>query len=484
MSTGAAPSPGGPRPTGRVLPTLNEDGTRRWIRPKPSHGAWWRKRQVVAYLLMALFFAAPHLRLLGKPVFLMDLPRRQFTLMGYTFLPTDTLLFMLVMGSGVIGIFLITALFGRAWCGWACPQTVYLEFLFRPIGRWFDGGYTGSRKLDKQGAWFTPRRLAKYCTFFALALFVSHTLLAFFVGTEQLYEWMASPPAEHPRAFFFVVLFTGLVWFNFTYFREQTCLIVCPYGRWQSALIDRQSVIVAYDYRRGEPRGHVGTVPSGEAGDCIDCGACVQTCPTGIDIRNGLQMECVHCTQCIDACDDIMTKIGKPTGLIRYASQDRMAGKPRQLLRMRTILYPAVLTVLIGALITALFLKESADLTVLRGGRDGPFTEDAGGRVSNQIRIKITNRRGTAVAYTITLSGLEAAALRADEITIVAPENPLRIDAGGTRTTSIFVLLPRRAFVNGERLITIGVTDGARYRESVPYRLLGPSPTPSPDTTP
>jgi polyferredoxin len=185
-------------------------------------------------------------------------------------------------------------------------------------------------------------------------------------------------------------------------------------------------------------------------------------------------MECVHCTQCIDACDDIMTKVGKPTGLIRYSSQDAIAGKPRQLVRMRTILYPVVLTILIGGLITALFLKESADLTVLRGGLDGPFTEEADGRVSNQIRIKITNRRSEAMPYTITLDGLAQAGLRPDEITIVAPENPLKVDAGATRSTSLFVLLPRRGFANGERMITISVTDGRRYQESVNYRLLGP----------
>ncbi|MFN8980096.1 MAG: cytochrome c oxidase accessory protein CcoG [Gemmatimonas sp.] len=470
MNTTAAP-PGAGR---RVLPTLNEDGSRRWIRPKPSHGAWWKRRQVVAYVLMAIFFAAPHIRLFGKPVFLMDLPRREFTLMGYTFLPTDTLLFMFTLGSGVIGIFLVTALWGRAWCGWACPQTVYLEFLFRPIGRWFDGGYTGSRNLDKQGAWFTPRRLGKYVTFFLLALLVSHTMLAFFVGTEQLYSWMLNPPAEHPSAFFFVVLFTGIVWFNFTYFREQTCLIVCPYGRWQSALIDRQSLIVAYDYRRGEPRAHATRTRDPNAGDCIDCGACVQTCPTGIDIRNGLQMECVHCTQCIDACDEIMTKVGKPTGLIRYSSQDEIAGKPRHLLRLRTILYPAVLAILLGGLATAMLRKQPADLTVLRG-LDGPFATEADGRISNQIRIKLTNRRGDPMAYTILLDSLVGGDVDTDDVTVVAPENPLTVDAGATRTTSVFVLLPARAFPTGDRMITITVTDERGYRESVPYRLLGPS---------
>lgn len=470
MNTTAAP-PGVGR---RVLPTLNEDGSRRWIRPKPSHGTWWKRRQVVAYVLMAIFFAAPHIRLFGKPVFLMDLPRREFTLMGYTFLPTDTLLFMFTLGSGVIGIFLITALWGRAWCGWACPQTVYLEFLFRPIGRWFDGGYTGSRNLDKQGAWFTPRRLGKYVTFFVLALLVSHTMLAFFVGTDQLYSWMLNPPAEHPSAFFFVVLFTGIVWFNFTYFREQTCLIVCPYGRWQSALIDRQSLIVAYDYQRGEPRAHATKTRDPSAGDCIDCGACVQTCPTGIDIRNGLQMECVHCTQCIDACDEIMTRVGKPTGLIRYSSQDEIAGKPKHLLRPRTILYPVVLAILLGGLATAMLRKQPADLTVLRG-LDGPFATEADGRISNQIRIKLTNRRGDPMAYTIVLGSLVGGDMGTEDVTVVAPENPLKVEAGATRTTSVFVLLPARAFPTGDRMITITVTDERGYRESVPYRLLGPS---------
>lgn len=423
---------------------------------------------------MAVFFAAPHLRIFGKPVFLMDLPRREFTLMGFTFLPTDTLLFMFTMGAGVIGIFLVTALWGRAWCGWACPQTVYLEFLFRPIGRWFDGGYTGSRNLDKQGAWFTPRRMGKYITFFLLALFVSHTMLAFFVGTEQLYGWMTTSPAQHPTAFLFVVLFTGVIWFNFTYFREQTCLIVCPYGRWQAALIDRQSLIVAYDYQRGEPRAHATKTRDPKAGDCIDCNACVQTCPTGIDIRNGLQMECVHCTQCIDACDDIMVKVGKPTGLIRYSSQDAIAGKPRQFLRLRTVLYPLVLTILLGGLAAALVLKQPADLTVLRG-LDGPFATEADGRISNQIRIKLTNRRGTEMAYAVVLDSLVGAGIGDADITVVAPENPLRVAAGATRTTSVFVLLPPRAFVNGERFITINVSDERGYQESVRYRLLGPS---------
>lgn len=457
--------------SGRVLPTLNEDGTRRWIRPKPSHGQWWHRRRVVAYALMVWFFAVPHIRVFGKPLFLMDLPGRQFTLLTYTFLPTDTLLFMLVMAIGVLGIFLVTAFFGRAWCGWACPQTVYLEFLFRPIGRWFDGGYTGSRNLDKRSAWFTPRRIAKYATFLLLSLFVAHTTLAYFVGTDHLYDWMTHSPAEHPTSFLLVALVTGLVWFNFTYFREQTCLIVCPYGRLQAALLDQQSLIVAYDAARGEPRALGTKDRASGAGDCISCNACVQTCPTGIDIRNGLQMECVHCTQCVDACDDVMTRVNKPTGLIRYTTQAALAGRPRHWLRLRTVLYPVLLLILGGSLVTALAMKESTDVTILRG-IGAPFTEEGDGRIANQVRIKINNRADHSTSYALKVEG--GATPLPEGISVIAPENPLEVSAGATRETSIFILMPRAAFVRGERFVSLQISDGRKFNTNISYRLLGP----------
>jgi cytochrome c oxidase accessory protein FixG len=453
-----------PVAAGRVLPTMNEDGSRNWIRPRPSDGAWWKRRRVVAYALMFVFFAIPHVKIFGKPAFLMSFPKREFTLMGYTFLPTDTLLFMLLLASVVIGIFLLTALFGRVWCGWGCPQTVYLEFLFRPIERLLEGGYTGSRKLDREGNFWGPRRLLKYAIYALLSLFLAHTFLAYFVGTEQLAVWVQRSPFEHPTSFMVMAITTIAIWYNFTYFREQTCLIACPYGRWQSVLLDRQSVIVAYDYTRGEPRGKASTAG---AGDCIDCKACVTTCPTGIDIRNGLQMECVHCTQCIDACDSIMDKVGKPRGLIRYSSQEALAGKPRRFLRPRVVLYPLALSLSLGALLFAMAVKESADVTVLRG-LGAPFTEEADGRIANQIRIKVTNRGSDDARYTIALDGVTGGR-------VIAPENPLLVGGGVTRETSVFVLLPRDRFVNGEHAITITVKDGARFSNAIPWRLQGPS---------
>lgn len=454
---------------GRVLPTMEVDGRRRWLRPTPAFGPKWQVRRAVAYTLMAVYFLIPFARWQGQPVFLFDLPHRRFHFFGRIFLPTDTLLLMLLFASGVIGIFLLTALVGRAWCGWACPQTVYLEFLYRPIERLFEGGAAGSRAMDKAGGWHW-RRVAKYPAFALVTLFVSHTLLSYFIGTDQLWTWMRQSPAEHPTAFFLMALSTLIIFLNFAWFREQTCLIACPYGRWQSALLDAQSLVVAYDYNRGEPRG-LGKARTG-LGDCIDCGACTATCPTGIDIRNGVQMECVHCTQCADACDAIMTKVGKPTGLIRYTSRDALAGKARRLLRARTILYPAAFTLTFGGFLVAIGVKDDADVTLLRGV-GAPFTVMADGRVSNQVRIKIANRTLVPQRYRITVEQLGAAggATGAD---VIAPENPLLIGPTETRETSVFVIVPVSVFTAGARSVTIRLTDGHDFTQNLSYRLLGP----------
>jgi len=454
-----------PVAVGRVLPTLNEDGSRRWIRPKPSHGSYAKVRRVVAYGLMLVFFLIPHLRMGGKPLILLDIPRRQFTLFGTTFLPTDTMLLMLLLASIIIAIFLMTALFGRVWCGWACPQTVYMEFLFRPIERLVEGGRSGSLALDKQRSHFHPRRLLKYAIYVVLAVFLAHTFLAYFVGTEALAQWIRRSPADHPTSFL-VMAGTALAIFgDFAYFREQTCLVACPYGRMQSVLLDRQSLIVAYDPTRGEPRMKGKARPEG-AGDCIDCGACVTTCPTGIDIRDGLQMECIHCTQCADACDEIMTRVGKPKGLIRYSSRELLEGHKRHLIRPRTVLYPLALALFLGAFTYALATRDAADVTVL-GGQGEPFTRQADGQIANQLRVKIANRTHEDHDYRIEVAG-------ATDGSVVVPQNPLRVASGQSAETPLFVLLPRSVFHDGEHRVTVRVSDGAGFSTSVAYRLVGP----------
>ncbi|MEO8335826.1 MAG: cytochrome c oxidase accessory protein CcoG [bacterium] len=456
-----------PAARGRVLPTLNQDGSRNWIRPKPSNGLWWTRRRAVAYALMVLFISIPHVRINGMPAILLDVPRRHFTILGTTFLPTDTLLFMLLLASGVVSIFLFSALFGRVWCGWACPQTVYMEFLFRPIERLFEGGRSGSLILDKKHDRFHPRRLLKYAVYLVLALGLAHTFLAYFVGVEALGRWVRLSPYENPAPFLVMASTTALIFYDFTYFREQTCLIACPYGRWQSALLDNESLIVAYDAARGEPRAHAVKDRPSDAGDCIACNACVATCPTGIDIRHGLQMECIHCTQCIDACDSIMDKVGKPRGLIRYASNDQLAGRPRHLLRPRVILYPAALALLVGGFVFELKTRAKADVTILRSQAEA-FSLEPDGRVANQVRVKIANRSLRDQAYTIALLGADAAQ-------VIAPESPLTVKAGEQRTTSLFVLLPASAFTNGRRDVQVRISNGNDYTADLPFNLLGPT---------
>ncbi len=455
-----------PAPSGRVLATLNADGSRRWLRPRPSPGAYWHKRRVVAWVLMALFVGLPHLRIAGKPAILLDLPRREFTFFGSTFLPTDTLLLMLLGLSILVAIFVATALLGRVWCGWACPQTVYLEFLFRPIERWVEGGWNQSRALDRKGQHFHPRRIAKYAIYAALAAVLGNSFLAYFVGADALSHWVASSPLDHPGPFVVMFVTTALVFADFTWFREQTCLVACPYGRWQSVLLDRQSLIAAYDKQRGEPRGH-GAGERAGLGDCIDCNACVITCPTGIDIRDGLQMECVHCTQCADACDAVMEKVGKPAGLIRYASQDALEGRPRRLLRPRTVLYPAALAVFLGAFVVALSTRAAADITLL-GAIGAPFTREPGDTIVNQVRIRIANRGREAARYSVEL--LDAPGAR-----VIAPEMPLTVAAGAMATTSIFVLVDEESFHGVQLPVRFRVSDGQAFREEFAWRLRGPA---------
>ncbi|MGH7696813.1 MAG: cytochrome c oxidase accessory protein CcoG [Gemmatimonadaceae bacterium] len=445
---------------------MNEDGTRRWVRPKPSQGRWATRRTIVAYALMAIYLAIPHLSMNGKPLMLLDAPRREFTLFGYTFLPTDTLLFMLLLGTIAVAIFLLTALFGRVWCGWGCPQTVWMEFLFRPLERWIEGGRMGSLNIDKSGNHLHPRRLLKYAAYAVIAAVLGHTFLAYFVGVDALKVWVTRSPVAHPTSFAVMAITSILVFLDFAYFREQTCTIACPYGRWQSALLDRSSLIVAYDVRRGEPRrkGIKGRSP--DAGDCIDCGACVATCPTGIDIRDGLQMECIHCTQCADACDAIMDSVDKPRGLVRYSSREALAGEKTHLLRPRTVLYPAALTIFLGSLVWGLTHKATADVTILRGVGE-PYSVEADGMIRNQVRVKVANRSGADRAYRIDVNG-------AEQGQVVIPVNPYPVARGATETTSLFVMLPSKAFTRGERLITLRIADEAGFNASYRYRLLGP----------
>ncbi|MCA9243210.1 MAG: cytochrome c oxidase accessory protein CcoG [Phycisphaerales bacterium] len=460
------------QPEEQVLSTLNADGSRRWMKPRLSTGSWWTRRRIMAYGLIAIFTIIPYIHINGNPAIQVDLVKRELHLFGFTFLPTDTVLLALFMVSVFVTIFLLTAIFGRVWCGWACPQTVYLEFVYRPIERVFQGG-PGRKPLI--GGPPGLRAALKFIVYVLISLYLAHTFLAYFVGVDELSRWVRQSPLHHPTPFLIMLTTTGLMLFDFGYFREQTCIVACPYGRFQSVLLDRHSLIISYDEARGEPRGKPSgksrradgstSLPIARTGDCIDCGLCVSTCPTGIDIRKGLQMECVACAQCIDACDNVMTKIGKPKGLIRYGSQSVMAGGPRKRIRPRVIYYPTILAILLTAFTIALFSRGTSDALLYRGP-GSPFTMIEG-EVLNVAQLRLRNRDEKHHEYKVEL-------VDAPDVRLEYKTAGMSLDAGESIKDQLLLYAPRSAFTNGKRDIEIRVSADDDYEQTLRYRLLGP----------
>ncbi|QDU91027.1 Ubp3 associated protein Bre5 [Pirellulimonas nuda] len=456
---------------GRVLSTLESDGSRRWLYPKLSTGRFWVRRRVAAYALIVLYTALPFIKIGGRPAVQLDLWNSRFALFGLEFRPTDLEL-LAVFGLIVfLSIFFATAIFGRVWCGWGCPQTVYLEYVFRPIERLFTGTTGRGGKPKKQvAAW---RKAAMYGVFLLICWHLANTFLAYFVGVDALHHWIWSePPWRHPGAFALVMFVTGLMLFDFCYWREQLCIIGCPYGRFQSVLLDRSSLVVGYDPQRGEPRGHGRDRQEKGLGDCVACGLCVDVCPTGIDIRDGLQMECVNCTQCIDACDAVMDTVGLPRGLIRYSSQAALEGQPTRLARPRVLIYSGLIAALCVLLIVMLANRQAMDVTLLRGlGR--PFVVTPAGEVENMVRLKLVNRTDEARTYRVEAAAPES--LRINDA------RELSLAAGESVTEPLHLLAPSGAFAQrgGTLPVRLRVVDSAGEQVESDYLLFGPaSPNP------
>jgi cytochrome c oxidase accessory protein FixG len=402
---------------------LRPDGRRVAIQTIDVRGRFIRARRITFGVLFAIYAAAPLVRIGGHPAIHLDVAARRFYLLGGTFNAQDFWIVLFLATALLFTLLFLTAWHGRVWCGWACPQTVFLEGLYRPIERLIDG--PRSRRLKLAGSPWTLERVAKavakHGLYLAVSLVLAHIALSLFLSASELLAMVREGPARHPAAFTWSVAVTAALYFNFAWFREQLCIVLCPYGRLQSVLHDRDSIVIGYDAQRGEPRGKVVRAPAepSGSGDCVDCKKCVWACPTGIDIRNGLQMECLACAQCADACDEVMVKIGRAPGLIRYASLNQLDGKPRRILRPRLYLYTAVAAIAIVALVATLAGRSSLDLTVVR--QPGvPWVVD-GARVRNQLDVHVTNKSGEPERITLAVDGPVAADIRLGDRVLELP---------------------------------------------------------------
>lgn len=388
-----------------TLGTMKQDGSAIRMHPADVRGPWMTRRRVVFALLLLVYVALPLMEIGGHPAVQLDVAGRRFFLLGSTFNAQDLWLALLAVLAFVFGLLAVTAWRGRLWCGWACPQTVFLEGVYRPIERLLEGGREQRVRLD--AAPWTARkvglRAAKYLVFLVVSLNVAQAAAAIFVGPRALLAMIVEGPAAHWEAFALVMGFTAVLMFNFTWFREQFCVVLCPYGRLQSVLHDKDSITVAYVERRGEPRGKLVKPPAPPKGDCIDCGRCVAVCPTGIDIRNGLQMECLACLQCVDACDEVMAKVKRPPQLIALRSHHELLGERRRVLRPRLLVYGALMLLSVGALGFSLATRTPFESNVIRTRGSNPFVVE-GEVVRNPFEIHLVNKNPGPATFRLALT--------------------------------------------------------------------------------
>ena len=452
-----------------LLYSISADGKRKFMHPIVHEGRYWKIRRAIAYGLFALYFALPLIPVGGRPAVFLDIATRRFHIFGGTFNPTDNIL-LAAFGLGtIVTVFFVGSTFGRMWCGYACPQTVYLEFLFRPIEAFLEGGPLKQRKLN--AAPWSGRKLAikaaKWATWTVVALAMSATFVAYFTSWEALVPGLAAAPLAWKGALATMAALTALILFDFGWFRDQMCTIACPYGRLQNVMADADTILVAYDEKRGDPKVKVKDRLAGVlAGDCIACRSCVNACPTGTDIRRGLQPECIGTAQCIDACDVVMLGQGKPIGLIKYTSETEQKGGVRRLWRARNLVYLALMTVAWGTLAVLVLTRGDAVVELVRGGRE-PYRLLPNGAVANQQRVKITNQLHEAQEFTIEV-------LVPAEASLVLSESPVVVAAGKLVTLNAVTTVPQGVFSDGQASVRYLVKSDKGFRKEVDFLLLGP----------
>ena len=455
------------------IATVDAKGKRKWVFAQKPKGKFYNIRTWVSWGFFVLFFALPFIKVNGRPLFLFNIPDARFIIFGKIFWPQDFFIFGLTMVTFIIFIVLFTAAFGRLFCGWVCPQTIFMEMLFRKVEYLIEGD-AAKQKILKNSSWTAEKirkKTIKHIVFYLLAFIIANFFLAYIIGMDELVKIITEPVSKHVIGFMSILLFSGIFYGVYAYFREQACTVVCPYGRLQSVLLDRNSMIVAYDHKRGEPRGKYKKNQPAElnTGDCIDCFQCVKVCPTGIDIRNGTQMECVGCTACIDACDKMMDAVDRPRGLVRYASENGIAEGKKLRYTGRMKFYTVLLIFLTGILATLLLTRKDIDGTIVRT-RGQLYQERGTDSLSNLFNIKIINKTIKDIPVTLHLEG-DAATI--GKIEMVGAREVL-LKQEDQATGSFFIILPRSYITKRKMKLEVGLYEGDKKVTSIKTNFTGP----------
>ncbi|WP_369047587.1 cytochrome c oxidase accessory protein CcoG [Tenacibaculum sp. UWU-22] len=455
--------------------TINEEGNRSWVFPKKPSGKLYKYRSYVSYVLLLFLLLSPFIKINGNQFLLFNVLERKFNIFGFPFWPQDFHLLVISMIIGVVFVILFTVVFGRIFCGWICPQTIFMEMVFRKIEYLIEGDRGKQIRLNKQpwNAEKIRKRLLKWTVFFIISFIIANVFLAYLIGGDELISYITGNPLDHISTLVSLLIFTAVFYFVFTWFREQVCIIACPYGRLQGVLLDNKTINVAYDYVRGEGKTGRGKFNKKEdraasgKGDCIDCFQCVNVCPTGIDIRNGTQLECVNCTACIDECNHMMEKVGLPTGLIRYASEENIAKKSPFKFTARMKGYTAVLSILIAVLIGMLFLRNDVEATILR--LPGQlYQHKPNGVISNIYTYKIINKT-TREIKDISYKLLS----HKGKIETVTHQD-FDIPKQGLAEGSLFIEMHQSEMEKEKIKIKIGVYSKGKLIETTTTNFLGP----------
>lgn len=444
--------------------TINKEGNRNYIYPQKPKGRLYNIRSYFSYFYLVLFFSLPFIKVGGEPIFLFNILERKFIFFGKIFWPQDFFIFAIGLLTFLVFVILFTVAFGRIWCGWACPQTIFMEMVFRKIEYFIEGDLTSQKRLNAM-KWNSEKIIKKgfkFLTFFMISFLIANFFLGYIIGIDEVGKLVEEGVFVHFATFSALVIFTLVFFFVYAWFREQACIIVCPYGRLQGVMLDKNSILVAYDYVRGEPRGKATDKANG---DCVNCHACTRVCPTGIDIRNGTQLECINCSACIDACDEIMNQIGKPKGLIRYASENNIAKKEKMTYTWRLKLYTIVLSGLILFLTILLITRADVSARIIKTpGQTYQLLPE--NKISNLYNIKLANKTRDPIHLDLKLEGIEG------EVKTI---NSIDVPKESYFQTSFFVIINKSQLHSRKTKINVGIYENGNRIQTATAVFLGPT---------